>query len=180
MSSTKSEIYVALENKFVEGPTLPYEAYSQCMVWVNDTHFAMAGGRVPKKFYLYDSLSETWTEMPDNPQHRGSHPCVVLQTANGVEFVTAGGAMPNTFRSTTIFNFNNNNWRDGPSLPTDMNILNSVFPYGDSAMAVALKVGKQVYKFDIESTNWVYTGKDQWRARFQAAALLIPRELALC
>ena len=45
---SSSEMYHSEFNSFLPGPELPYGLFRHCMVKINQTHFALIGGRIFK------------------------------------------------------------------------------------------------------------------------------------
>ena len=169
---------------------MPYPSHAHCVAKVNATHIALTGGYPLSsnlnKFYLYNIETGKWTRMPNNINQRVYHACGLIQSKEGgVELVTAGGYEDGHERTSSIFNFNRNEWTQGPDLPVWLYATgNSVVPHKNSFLIVgggsAKENSKSIYEFQVETRTWKKMPIMLKAGRYHAAALKVPKSLVKC
>lgn len=128
-------------SSFVAGPQLPEARSSPCGAEVEAGLYFIAGSfrTNPERAYLHRERTGTWTRLPDMPDGgRELAACgVTANKAGRKELVVAGGLSRSNIvlSSTLLFSFENNQWRDGPSLPKAVGYA-AHLPYGDSLLVI--------------------------------------------
>lgn len=138
-----------------------------------------AGASYPSKkhAYLYNEMGETWTRFPDLPgKGQDSAACGVAQSADGgSELVVAGGWDGSRLSTSAIFNFEINQWRDGPSLPHGTQAPTSL-PYGDSFLVIGGRTETNVYLdtiYQFKIDGWQLWDQRLQQGRFDTVALYV-------
>ena len=113
-----------LENgQFTAGPLWPIRFWGHCAIPLNGSHGFVAGGRNSefntRSTYTIEFATGYWIFIGRMGFDRSGHVCgaVAAHSRRGVEVVAAGGRQ---LLQTEIYSMDTFTWRDGPSLPYEM------------------------------------------------------------
>ena len=179
---TSTEIYS--RGSFSSYEPLPIGRYHHTMLTLDDNRVVLSGnGDTTSLNYVFEFSTETWTELPPQPQGKADGAAGILKYGNGsFELVVTGGERS---KLTYIYSFHNDEWRDGPELPVFFELEDAIsVPYGDSFLLVggldSSVFRTSIIKYDIDTQNWETLPQTLTLGRFSHAAFLIPDDTVEC
>lgn len=194
MKST--EIYKASSGEFHKAPSLPSKTTEHCFLKLNQTHFAIVGGKVnrvsfstlgrnSKSLYTFDTNSQSWTQQPDMEIARSLAACAVLKTPRGLELVIAGGDGA-VNGSTEILDVQTMIWRQGPKLPRPLRGPGFTV-FGDSFVIVSgwsdvksLVATYEILEYDVKVQAWNLRKEHISTSRHLASVIMVSNSTIPC
>ncbi len=150
-TSSTTEIWTG--NAFEPGPMLPKRMFRPCQLTINATHVFFTDMAGSRRSYLLDWRRQTWTDLPTMPRYRDDPSCGLINNPdNGLEVVVVEDGY------TEIFNFNDLEWRNGPTAP-DIDEAGSA-QIGDTFVLVGGEDSSgypidSIYQFDHLNYDWI-------------------------
>ena len=180
-----SEIYDSESGTFSAYVDLPLAIGYHTMAKVNDSLFYMAAGaRTDFASFLYDTTSETWTELPgSNVEHNEGFAGVLNLPDGAQKLVLAGGNRAGS--STEIYSFETNSWSNGPDFPLADCFSGQTIAYQDSFLAVGGTIGfsdynSAVFYLDPVTMEWVEMDGALITARRWFSGFLVDDDYITC
>ena len=171
----ETESYDSGSDTFLSGVDMPVERFVHTIVSYSETSAIVFGNDFETdETFIYDSISETWTDGPALQTARDESQGGLVQFPNGTNVVVAAGGSHTS--TTEILDSETRTWSYGPELPYNIENGASV-QYKDSFLIVGgSSVGTRL------DTIWMFNTKGYWQElnqtlaipRFHSVAILVP------
>jgi len=144
---------------FSEGPKMPTPKSGHCQVNVNDTHIFFTGGFTTPESYLFNWETQEWITLATVPRSTTEAICGLLNNAShGLEILYA--FTTNADRYTYIYNFEDDEWREGSIMPeilwdsSSVQLEDGVVSLGGRLNIATLRKYDLIFKFREDTYEW--------------------------
>ena len=181
-----TELYNVNNNKWSKFVDLPDYRWKHILVRINETHIMLVGNwKSTNQTWMFNQMSEEWTECPNTLESRGSPYAGLVKFANGSQVViVAGGGQSKTAEA---FNVLEEKWTFIRDLPVEKELHSgSSVPFGGNFLIVGgWDYGKgntqnKIIQFDQFSEDWTKREEEMEFPRQHFTSFLVPNDYVAC